>query len=413
MKKYKVLTLALGVLLGIGLIGCSQTTTPTSTNITISEDDLDPAIWGKVYPNQYDSYLKNNEMVATKYGGSVPKDKLKDYPFLKTIFAGYGFSKEYNEDRGHTYALEDVKKIKRVNDKTTGSCLACKSPSYAKKVKAMGVAYYKVPFSQLAPTMHQSIACIDCHDPKTMELRVERPTLIDALKRQGKDIKKATRQEMRTYVCAQCHVEYYFKKDTKEVTFPWDKGMDPASIEKYYDTLGFSDWEYPGSGTKMLKAQHPDYEMFSSSTHAKAGLACADCHMPYQRVGKEKISSHQWTSPLQNLNNACGQCHREGNEWLKERVYYTQDKTYELLNNGGKALEEAIKAIDTAVKDPKANKALVEEAKKLHRSAQWNLDFVAAESSMGFHNPQLAISTLGKAVDLARQAQLKASIAIK
>ena len=51
------------------------------------------------------------------------------------------------------------------------------------------------------------------------------------------------------------------------------------------------------------------------------------------------------------------------------------------------------------------------EARNLHREAQLRWDFVAAENSMGFHNPEEALRILAKATDLARQAELKAVLA--
>ena len=52
------------------------------------------------------------------------------------------------------------------------------------------------------------------------------------------------------------------------------------------------------------------------------------------------------------------------------------------------------------------------KALKLHRKAQWRLDFVAAENSMGFHAPQEAAKILGEATDYFRQAELAAKTSL-
>ena len=57
------------------------------------------------------------------------------------------------------------------------------------------------------------IGCGDCHDNETMALKISRPAFVEAFERQGKDMKDFSRQEMRSLVCAQCHVEYYFNKE--------------------------------------------------------------------------------------------------------------------------------------------------------------------------------------------------------
>jgi len=105
------------------------------------------------------------------------------------------------------------------------------------------------------------------------------PAFKNAMEARGIDLTKATRQEMRSYVCGQCHVEYYFKGDEKILTFPWSKGLRPEDIEAHYDEYGFSDWTHKETGAKMLKAQHPEFETWSSGLHARSGVSCADCHM--------------------------------------------------------------------------------------------------------------------------------------
>jgi len=409
---FALVILSLLVLAGCG--GTEKTAASVQPVANIPDGELDPAVWGKAFPDQYASYLKNNEGGMTEYGGSDKVSKYKTQPLLPELFKGYGFAIEYNEDRGHTYALQDVKEIKRVGPKTTGSCMTCKSPAVPGLIQEMGIKYYSTPFSEIAKKVKHSIACADCHDNKTMALKVTRPAFIKAMAQRGVDVAKASRQEMRSYVCGQCHVEYYFKKDTKEVTFPWTKGFSPDEIEQYYKEYepGFSDWEHPDSKAKMLKVQHPEFEMWSSGTHGTAGVACADCHMPYEKVGKNKISSHKWTSPLKTLEQSCGTCHRNGTDWLKQRVNFTQKKTFDLLIQAEQASDAAHKAVFKAVYTPGADQEMIKKAQDLIVRGQWRWDFVAAENSTGFHNPALALETLGKSIDLSKQAELLANKAI-
>lgn len=394
--------------------GCGKKEPVVSFRADIPAGTVDPEVFRKFYPKQYDGYMKNAEMstAATVYGGSKEIDKLEQWPFLKTMFAGMPFSKDYKEDRGHVYSMEDLLKIKRINEKSIAACYTCKSANVPAVYKEMGDAYYSTNFHQIKDKFSQPITCANCHDPKTMNLVIVQPPLRDALKRMGKDPDKLPTQELRSLVCAQCHVEYYFTPDKKVVTFPWDKGFSPSDILAYYNEIDFKDWAYPESGASMLKVQHPEYELFQGSVHQAAGVSCADCHMPYKVEGGEKISSHWWTSPLNHIQESCGTCHRQDTNWLRERVLYTQDKTAEMMSKAGSILVEAIKTIDEAVKVGGNTQAL-EEARKLHREAQWYLDWVAAENSMGFHNPQQALETLGKSIDAAYRARLKALEAMK
>jgi len=399
------------VIVGFIAVGCgSDTKQPVAFRADIPPGTLSAEEFGKYYPKQYDTYLKNAEMSngPSKYGGSEEYDKLTQWPFLKEIFAGYGFAIEYNEDRGHVYSVEDVTKIKRINENSISSCWTCKSANVPGLVAEMGDDFYGTNFHEMKPNITEPITCANCHDPQTMKLVITQPPLRDALTRLGKDPDKLTTQELRTLVCAQCHVEYYFAGDKKVVTFPWDKGFTPDDILAYYEELGFSDWQHPKAGVGEIKVQHPEFETFIGSVHYEAGLSCADCHMPYIMVGGEKISSHWWTSPLKHINESCMTCHREDAEWLKERVFYTQDKVADTMARVGTLNVEAIEAI-AAAEAAGANQDVLNEARQLQRKAQFYIDWVGAENSMGFHNPQLIFDALSKSMDYAYQAIAKAT----
>ena len=160
-----------------------------------------------------------------------------------------------------------------------GTCWTCKSPDVPRMMNSMGIkGFYKAKWSTLGPEIVNPIGCADCHDAKTMNLQISRPALVEAFQRQGIDVKKASHQEMRSFVCAQCHAEYYFKGDDKYLTFPWDKGFTIENMEEYYDSYNFSDWKHSLSRTPMIKAQHPDYELFRMGVHYDRGVSCADCH---------------------------------------------------------------------------------------------------------------------------------------
>ncbi len=407
--------------------------------VDVNENTLDPAIWGKNWPNEYDSYLKTSLPTATKYGGrgagasdeGPASQKLDRDPWLKRIFAGYAFSLDYRDRRGHAFALFDQESTRRVKEKQQpGSCIQCHASNLALyrfvgkgDVEKGFEAVCAMPYQQAhdlkddagKPLVEHPVACIDCHDPSTMSLRVTRPGFINGIRalKEHQGIhdydpnRDASRQEMRSFVCGQCHVEYYFKGHDKIVTYPWSKGLKVEEIESYYDAEGYTDWAQAETGDKVLKAQHPEFEVWNQGVHAKAGVTCADCHMPYQRVGAMKVSDHWVRSPLLNLNRACQTCHAVPEEELSARVLSIQDRHHELLERAAQAVVEMLDSI-VAAKKSGASEADLAKAAELHKKAQWRLDFVAAENSMGFHAPQELARILGETIDYARQAQLVA-----
>lgn len=378
--------------------------------IEISAMEPDSSKWGLNFANQYTSLQKTlTNNTRTTFGGSEPFEKLDVDPMLRTLFAGYPFSKGYGEDRGHLNSLTDVRNTPRLSDATPGTCYSCKSSNNPELWSEMGMRQYdSLKFSQLTERITEPIGCANCHEANTMRLIVTNPALDEALKAQGKDWQSFTRQEMRTIVCANCHVEYYFEGADKYLTLPWAKGTTIEEIDAYYDEEGFTDWTHPDSGAPIIKMQHPDYELFSNgSTHYNAGVSCADCHMPYTRDGAVKYSSHDVHSPLLNPSQACGQCHTDV-PYVVERVTIIQNQVNETMLATEEAIVDAIAAIKAAAAVKTADAGLLEEARILHRKAQLRWDFIAAENSMGFHNPEEALRILADATNLARQAQLKA-----
>uniref|UniRef100_A0A7C4L0N4 nitrite reductase (cytochrome; ammonia-forming) n=1 Tax=Bellilinea caldifistulae TaxID=360411 RepID=A0A7C4L0N4_9CHLR len=382
--------------------------------IEIAAMEPDSSVWGINFPNQYTTFLRTETNNArTPYGGSDPVQKLDVDPRLRTLFAGMAFSKDYKEDRGHRWSLTDVRETGRVNEKTPGTCYSCKSANTPMLWAEMGAAEFaRTPFMELGKQIDQPIGCANCHEAGTMRLIVTNPALEAALQAQGKDWRTFTRQEMRTVVCANCHVEYYFAGEGKLLVFPWSKGTSIEKIEEFYNEIGFSDWTHAESGASMIKMQHPEYELYSAgSTHFNAGVSCADCHMPYTRDGAVKFSTHNVHSPLLNPAASCGTCHTNV-DYVVGRVTAIQNQVWVTMSASEDALVEAIAAIKTAAETAGADPQLIEEARALHRAAQLRWDFIAAENSMGFHNPEEALRILAAATDLARQAQLKAVQAV-
>ncbi|OPY68174.1 MAG: Cytochrome c-552 precursor [Syntrophorhabdaceae bacterium PtaU1.Bin034] len=370
-------------------------------------NEYDPAVWGKYYPLEYKSFQKNLEMSAspTGFGGSINVQKSLKEPEILMNFKGMAFSEDYSEDRGHPYALEDLLKSKRVTPKTPGACMTCKTANLKDLWQETGWNYAKAPLTEITPRLKHSITCANCHDPQTMKLRVINPAFVEAMKKRDIDVNQASREQMRTYVCAQCHVEYYFEPGTTKVVFPWEKGLEPEKIYEYYAARpsGFGeDWVHPDSQVKLLKAQHPEFETWSGGVHGRADVACADCHMPYMRKDGRKYSSHRVTSPMRHVEASCGPCHDQGNKWLVASVKSTQDKVWQLQRTAGQTVAHAHEALAAA----KASPAQMEEARELLRRAQWYWDFVAAENGMGFHNPTQALNTLALSIDSANQAIL-------
>ncbi len=417
--------------------------------VDVNDSTTDPVLWGKNYPRQYDSYRRTVDIVETKYGGSEAFQHLDRDPVWRRIFNGYAFAVDYREERGHAYMLSDQRETERVHKFVQpGACLQCHAsviPAYVEAGLRAGAPPGKEnreqqiqkgfevicaqPYTEVAKLAQHPVSCIDCHDADTMNLRVSRPAFLNGIRalaksdyptphlpsieRWRKDGRKAeyqpnldaTRQEMRSLVCAQCHNEYYFKGDQKLVTHPWNNGLRVEQIEAYYDQAGYKDWTHKETGAAVLKAQHPEFEMWSQGIHARSGVSCADCHMPYQREGAIKVSNHHVRSPLLNIAAACQTCHRITEPELRARVEIIQDRNRALLDRGQEALVALIVGLAEA-QNTGATDAQLQAARNLQRKAQWRLDFVYAENSMGFHASQEAARILAEAIDYARQGQL-------
>jgi nitrite reductase (cytochrome c-552) len=453
--------------------------TSTVLNIAvIDETTVDPAEWGKNYPRQYDGYMRTADNAAARFKwseGRPPDDavhadvqpqsgaaamkapsKLEGDSRLKTIFNGYAFAIDYRERRGHAFMLFDQRETERVKQKPQpGACLNCHASNVVayrevglksgapgaltdpllseegqKQLFAGFSAVNKMTYNDATHMVKHPVSCLDCHDPKSMVLRVTRPAFLEGIANLAKsedpvphlpsveqwrkgDRKKdynpnvlASRQEMRSMSCAQCHVEYHFAGDDKRLTFPWHNGLKAEQMEKHYDEIGWSDWTHKDSGAKVIKAQHPEFELWSQGIHARSGVSCADCHMPYMREGAMKFTDHQVQTPMAHVNRSCQTCHNYTESEIQSRVDQIQSRSKAALDRAEIAVVDLIKAIQVA-SAAGATEDQLKNARALQRKAQWRADLMNAENSMGFHAPAEFLRITGEAIDYARQGEVE------
>ena len=431
----------------------SEEKNPYIRLVEVSEDDTDPKKWGVNWPRQFESYQLTALATRTRFGGhggseALPEEKIKRDPWLKRMFLGYAFSIDYRDRRGHAYMLHDQEQTKRLTKPQSGSCLHCHAsvmPLYRELGGGDPMAGFEkthqMSYQELSAMLHERghahpVSCVDCHGPDTLKLRVTRPGFIKGIQAlaeseaplpQMLSIERwrasnreepydpnalATRTEMRSFVCGQCHVEYYCG-NAMPLEFPWSRGLRVEDEEAHWNATTlpngsrFYDYKHRETGAEILKSQHPEFELWSQGIHSRSGVACADCHMPYQRDGATKVSDHWVRSPLLNVNRACQTCHHIEEQEILARVDAIQDRNFDLLQRAGQALMDQLDAIQAA-KGAGATDPKLQEALEFQRKAQWRLDFIAAENSMGFHAPQEAARILGEAIDYARQGQVVA-----
>ena len=370
----------------------------------------------KLYPREYDSWKKTKE-------SDQIDDMLAKYPELVVLWAGYSFSNDYNAPRGHFYAIEDNRNTLRTGAPTDANsgplpsaCWTCKSPEVPKIMKKDGdEEYYTGKWAKYGSDIINPVGCVDCHNPETMELQVNRNYLNDALKAQGSKVTldNATQQDMRSLVCAQCHVEYYFKKtpvkDGKTaavVTLPWKNGTNVDDMEKYYDSIEFSDYVHQISKAPIIKAQHPEYETWQTGVHGKNNVSCADCHMPYVQEGGVKYTDHKIGSPLEHMDKTCMNCHRTDEKSLLDNIKLKKDRKDELAKKALVQLSaahlEAGKAWEVGATEAEMKSILTDI-----RHAQWRLDYAIASHGAFYHAPEETLRTLGTALEKAGNARIE------
>ncbi|TXI32560.1 MAG: ammonia-forming cytochrome c nitrite reductase [Niabella sp.] len=420
-KNWLIVALLALVTFGLGMLANSIVERRTeSAHLSRANTDIKPfesrnEEWGKYFEREYQSWEKTADTTfRSKHMSSNNDDLLEQRPEMVVLWAGYAFAKEYTAPRGHMHAVEDVRNSLRTGSPSDtnkspqpATCWTCKSPDVPRLMNQKGVAnFYKANWADFGHEVVNPIGCADCHDPKTMNLTITRPALVEAFQRSGKDISKATHQEMRSLVCAQCHVEYYFKGDEKYLTFPWDKGKKVEDIESYYDNAKFTDFTHKLSRAPILKAQHPDFEVFQLGIHAQRGVSCADCHMPYKSEGGIKYTDHHVSSPLANINSTCQVCHRESEAVLAANVYERQDYVFDLRNK----LEKQLAKVHFYAKflwDNNAKEGDMKPILELIRKSQWRWDYITASHGASFHAPIESQRVLADGLYFAMQAETK------
>ncbi len=384
------------------------------------------------YPREYETWAQTEDTsFVSKYNSSQEADVLAARPEMVVLWAGYAFSRDYNTPRGHRHCIEDLRKILRTgnpgidgdSDMQPATCWTCKGPDVPRMMRELSDSksvfdptnYYAYAgkWSGLGVEMQNSVGCSDCHDARTMDLRPARPAIYEAFARRGMNLKEQTHQEMRSLVCAQCHVEYYFIKpdDTNNpgkanyLMFPHDKGLTCETAEEYYDSIGFYDYIHPLSKTPILKAQHPGYEMSKQGIHGQRGVSCADCHMPYMQEGGVKFTDHHIVSPLANIDRTCQTCHRQDAEVLRQNVYERQEKCNEVRDKAERELARAHFEAKYII-DKGATDAEMKPIQNLLRKSQWRWDYAIASHGATFHAPQEVVRLLAASVDYAKEARL-------
>ncbi len=413
--------------------GCQPEKPKEFRTVELAENEVDPEVWGKVYPIHYEMWKQSAEPTPAgkskyKKGWDTDKviyDKLSEFPFMALLYNGWGFGIEYNEPRSHYYRIIDQLEIDPSRLKAGGVCLSCKT-TYSPELEAKyGLDYYSKPYMdvlKLIPEKHRKLgdSCIDCHNPKDASLQIRRGfTLVKALQVMGVDTKNIPHQKMRSLVCAQCHVTYVVPKDKEMKSvglfFPWQGSkLGDISIENIIKVLksdpSYGEWTQKVTGFKLAYIRHPEFEFFSdSSVHWNAGASCADCHMPYKRMGGFKVTEHNIISPLKRDMRPCLQCHSQTPEWLKEQVIAIQDRTMSLLLRAGYQTAIAAKLFQIANKarqdGKELNQTLYQKAKDLYLEAIYRVIYMGAENSMGFHNPTEGTRMLGDAVAYASKSE--------
>lgn len=369
------------------------------------------------YPREYETWaMTEDTSFVSKYNSSQEVDVLESHPSMVVLWAGYAFSQDYNTPRGHRHCIEDLRKILRTGhpgidgdgDMQPGTCWTCKGPDVPRLMREKGIgAFYGAQWSDWGSEVMNTVGCSDCHDARTMELKPARPALYEAWNRRGMDVKKASHQEMRSLVCAQCHTEYYFEKDNHQyLKFPQDKGLTCEDAEAYYDSIGFYDYIHPLSKAHILKAQHPGYELFKQGIHGQRGVSCADCHMPYMQQGGVKFTDHHVMSPLAHIDRTCQTCHRQDAETLRQNVYERQKKVMDFRVKVEKELADAHIEAKFAW-DKGATEAEMKPVLEDLRKGQWRWDYAVASHGASFHAPQEVMRILADAMEYAKDARFR------
>ncbi|MBR2764642.1 MAG: ammonia-forming cytochrome c nitrite reductase subunit c552 [Blautia sp.] len=374
----------------------AETPVPAGENGIITADE-----WEEVYPELVQTYRQNEE-------NTYRISYLDTDPYLANIYEGYGFAFDYTSAVGHSYCLEDVYNTERPHP--LANCLTCKTADFTKMVNDLGEEVYSYDFQEVYSSMNESVGCYNCHANEEAagedNLTVTHSYITLALGEDHDGI------DPRVLACGQCHIEYYFDPETKATRMPHADvaGMGPEATLAYYDEMDFADWTQESTGTRMLKAQHPEMETFldENSIHNKMGLTCADCHMgSATATDGTTFVNHYWRSPLEDeaLLETCAACHKDTDMTVK--VHKLQAEITGVEKMLGKRLSLLKDTLADAVQSGLYSEEELNEIRSLYRSAQWYWDYCYVENSEGAHNSTFARNCLYKSQDLIQEAMDK------
>ncbi|MDW8002732.1 MAG: ammonia-forming cytochrome c nitrite reductase subunit c552 [Deltaproteobacteria bacterium] len=322
-------------------------------------------------------------------------------------------------------------------------CLQCKTTDHILNWAYRGDKHPKAKWDRTSPVVdvardsHRGFSCIQCHDPHSAEPRIVRDALIEAIvdrnegtypydpeKSKKITVRKVTFRDFRvigilntndaTVMCAQCHVEYVCNPgldpktneriemaDPRTNFFPWVNVMD---LEKPYDRLQFRDFTHEITKAPLIKIQHPEVETFWGSKHERAGVTCADCHMPKVKNKAGKTYTFHGQRSIKHVPGrtaVCVKCHKD---WTPEQAEYTIVGIQNYVRGKMRKAEFWIsKLVDTysIAKAVGVDEKVLARARELHAKAHVNWEWWTAENSDGFHNPDLAKASLLKAIQTA------------
>ncbi|MDI7269767.1 MAG: ammonia-forming cytochrome c nitrite reductase subunit c552, partial [Myxococcota bacterium] len=403
--------------------------------------DFSVELCGKCHPAHAESYLKDDGARPGRFGGSAPTSKHDEFPHYVHLMGGHGFAKDYKEERAHRFMLLDHVETKRRRNVV---CLQCKSTpvAYYWDERRRGSYVFAKDMSwddavarvreRWPATAEYGASCSHCHDPHATGFRTIRKAMVAAILERGTDpytpdlnVVPATAEALRrllnergddgrltpaarrlagTLTCAQCHVEYTCgpggdkDKGILRDDFPWRKAGD---VEAYYSVkyAFLQDWTHSGAGVPGIKPQHPETEFYWGSTHHRAAVSCADCHMARGTA----TSNHWMTSPLKAPAAACGSCHG-GVEGKVAEVTATQERLMTRAAEVERELDAALTEIEAA-RTAAGVEAPIEARRAFIRGLMFWEWTVVSENSAGWHNPTEAEENLRIAGNEARRAR--------
>jgi len=363
------------------------------------------AKWAQTHPDVHASYMRN-------WDNDVLYSYVEKFPYISVLFEGFGFAFDYNSPRGHVYSMIDTDNTRR--PKPFSNCFACKSANYIGMLNS-GMDVWNVPFDQLRGYMTEPVSCFNCHGNQPGTLVVTHLYLADAL---GADLFTV---DPASLACAQCHIEYHFHPETREVILPYRslESMHPTTMLAYFNNpanfpanLPWADYVNPRSGVRQIKVQHPEFEtvygtgaIHNSLRPGPMAFSCSDCHMgTATNAAGQSYINHEWMSPLNNpalVANNCASCHGDLADQVRRIQTRAQDRTHDI----GRGLAVLMEELVLAVNSGRHSEERLNAVRGVFRNAQFYWDFVTSENSNGAHNSRLTHYSLDRAEELKNEVR--------